>query len=192
MSKKQVVVFDFDGTLTSDDTFISFSRYALGDWRCAIGALRALPWLIGWKIGVVSSSKAKEKLFSKLYKGMSKAELMEISRKFMPRYKQESLDLLKIHQEKGDRVYIISASLDLWLNEIAKELGVRLICTNTTADNAGHLDGTFSSSNCHGEEKVKRLKEEENGDYYLTVYGNEPDGGDAGLYDVADKFIVIK
>ncbi len=192
MNKKQVVVFDFDGTLTSDDTFISFSRYALGDGRCAIGALRALPWLIGWKMGVVSNSKAKEKLYSLLYKGLSKVELMETSRKFMPRYKQESLDLLKRHLEKGDTVYIISASLDIWLNEIAKKLGVKLICTETTADNSGHLDGTFSTSNCHGEEKVKRLKEEENGNYYLTVYGNEPDGGDAGLYNVADKFIVIK
>lgn len=191
MNRKHIAVFDFDGTLTHDDTFISFSRFALGSTRLIIGILRGLPWLISWKLGLINSSRAKEKLYSFMYKGIPKNKIMRKSRDFTPNYQKDTLMLLKKHKEDGDIVYIISASLDLWLYEIAQKLGVKVLCTTTSVNESGELNGRFSSANCIDEEKVRRLKAEEKGDFYLTAYGDEPTGGDASLFKIADKFIVI-
>ena len=191
--KRRVTVFDFDGTLTRDDTFISFACHALGKWSLFIGILMNLNHLVGWKLGLLQGSSVKGRLYSTLYKGKSKEEIMAASRDFIPRYRKEMMAAVKRHIEMGDKVYIITASLDLWMTEIAEKLKVGLICTLTSEDSAGRLDGRFSTPNCHGEEKVRRLldKEGDRSEFYLTVYGNEPEDGDSSLFRIADKGIVV-
>lgn len=191
MNRKNVTVFDFDGTLTHDDTFISFSRYALGAGHFVKGLLQAFPWLLAWKIRLISGSIAKEKLYSFLFKGISKSYVIERARDFKPVFREDILSLVKMHIELGDTVYILSASLDLWMEDIAKKLGVNVICTTTSVDVNGILDGCFSSANCRGKEKIRRLLAKESDGIYLTVYGNEPAGGDASLFKIADKSIII-
>ncbi|MDE6409006.1 MAG: haloacid dehalogenase-like hydrolase [Muribaculaceae bacterium] len=194
MYKRKVTVFDFDGTLTRDDTFISFARHSLGDMRFVRGIILASPWLVAWKLGMISGSKAKEKLYSFLYKGLKKERVMAKAKDFFPQYRENILSEMKRRKERGEKVYIISASLDLWMEEVTRKLDVNLICTNTSVDSSGQLDGNFSSPNCHGEEKLRRLLVEE-GDkekFHLTVYGDEPDGGDAALFRNADKVIEIQ
>ena len=187
--KRRVTVFDFDGTLVADDSFIGFSRYIFGSGRFVLGMIRALPWLMAWKAGLTSGSKAKEKLYSALYRGLDKAEIVERSVSFKPRYREEVLAELHHCKAAGDKVYIVSASLDLWLEQIASRLGVELLCTTSSVDSRGRLDGRFASPNCHGAEKVRRLleKESDRADYILTVYGDEPHGGDAALFAASDR-----
>lgn len=189
MEKRKVTVFDFDGTLTQEDTFISFARYSLGDLRLIRGILLASPWLVAWKLGVISGSKAKEKLYSFLYKGLKKTTVEAKGADFMPDYREDVVSKLKRHKSEGDKVYIVSASLDLWMEEIARKLGVKLICTKTSVDFDGNIDGCFASLNCHGEEKLRRLidLEGERENFYLTVYGDEPGGGDEALFRSADE-----
>lgn len=193
MKKRRVTVFDFDGTLTRDDSFISFSLYSLGIIRFLRGVILASPWLTGWKFGLISGSKAKMKLYSLLYKGYKKEDIQFKAKNFTPDYREEVIDILKQRQRAGDKVYIISASLDLWMDRIARDLGVNLLCTTTAVDKSGTLDGNFSSLNCHGEEKVRRLLEAEGNreDFYLTVYGDEPEGGDKALFENADEAIKV-
>ncbi|MDE5875099.1 MAG: haloacid dehalogenase-like hydrolase, partial [Muribaculaceae bacterium] len=187
--KSRVIVFDFDGTLTRDDTFISFACHTLGKCSVIRGILMNINHLVGWKLGLLQGSSVKERLYSTLYKGKSKEEIMAASRDFIPRYRKEMMAAVKRHIEMGDKVYIITASLDLWMTEIAEKLKVGLICTLTSEDSAGRLDGRFSTPNCHGEEKVRRLldKEGDRSEFYLMVYGNEPEDGDSSLFKIADK-----
>ena len=142
-------------------------------------------------MGFISGSQAKEKLYAFMYKGLSKNKIMMKSQAFTPDYQKDTLMLLQKHKEDGDIVYIISASLDLWLYGIAQKLGVKVICTTTSVDESGVLNGRFASPNCINEEKVRRLKMEEKGDFYLTVYGDEPTGGDASLFKIADRALII-
>lgn len=190
---RRVTVFDFDGTLTRDDTFISFACHALGKWNLFRGIVRNIPHLVRWKLGMVEGSYAKEKLYSTLYKGKSKEKIREAAHDFIPEYREEMIEILKRHVESGDKVYLITASLDLWMRDIADTLKVSLICTLTSVNSDGLLDGKFASPNCYGGEKLKRLLKEENNlyDCYLTVYGNEPGGGDASLFKIADKGIAV-
>lgn len=186
MSKKNVVVFDFDGTLTSHDTFIAFSCHAFGKVRFAFALLQAFPWLLLWKTGVLKGGDAKRRLYSILYKGKKKVDILNKSKTFNPKYRKDIQNILARHKKEGATVYIITASLDLWMEEIRRQLGVNVICTHTSTDSDGILDGKFSTPNCHGEEKTRRLKESETEPFFLTVYGDEPEGGDASLFKMAD------
>lgn len=183
---RHVTVFDFDGTLTLDDTFFSFGRHCLGLPRMLRGIAATLPWIIGWKLGITSNSRAKEKLFSALYRGRSRSCIEKAAQTFTPRFNRAVLDKLSQSIQRGDTVYIISASLDLWMERMAAELGARLCCTATATDSQGLVTGRFSSPNCHGQEKVNRLLavEPDRRSYHLTVYGDS--SGDDALLSIAD------
>lgn len=192
MNKRHITVFDLDGTLTRDDTFISFSCHALGTLRVVVGILKTFPYLLRWKMGFISGSRAKQKLYSVLYKGLLKDEILKKSKDFRPDYRRNVLEALNKQKQTQDSVYIISASLDLWVKQIAYDLGVKYICTEVSIDNEGRLNGLFSSPNCHGEEKIRRLLEKEMMPFYLTVYGDEPQGGDFALFNMADICHVVE
>ena len=195
MDGSPLVIFDFDGTLTLDDTFISFARHALGPLRLARGAILSLPSIIKWKAGKSTSSEAKEKLYHSLYTGLLRRDIEKSALSFTPRYNAPILKALNAHCKAGDEVWIISASLDLWLKPIAEQLGVALICTETETDSKGRLTGRFATPNCRGEEKVRRLAERVP-DYAsrpITLYADEIDnGGDSALSAIASRVIVIK
>ncbi|MDE6484118.1 MAG: HAD-IB family phosphatase [Duncaniella sp.] len=193
MDRRDIAVFDFDGTLTRDDTFYTFARHALGLPRLIMRSLRAVPAVIAWKFGRLTSSEAKEKLYSALYKGLDRAAIVKASATFSPRYKKEILDRLIHSRDTGVEVWIVSASLDLWMEEIARQLGVKLLCTRTGTAPDGTLTGRFSTPNCRGDEKVTRLRAAipDMANCRITVYGNEftPGGGDSPLASIADEVV---
>lgn len=79
----KTALFDFDGTITRHDTFISFGRFSAGypAFNCAV--LKSIPYIVAWKLRLASNSYAKQRLFSFLDRGMEYEkfrELGEISR----------------------------------------------------------------------------------------------------------------
>lgn len=184
---KQVVVFDFDGTITRRDSFIGFSRFALGRAKVLKALTLSLPKILLWKLGIVSSSKAKECLFGHLYAGQHVAALMDCAQGYEPPLRREVMDKLQEHLRQGDTVYIISASFSLWIAPWAKKHGVENICcTGAAVDRQGNLTGRFSTPNCRGEEKVRRLlqMEPDRKSYHLTAYGDSR--GDREMLQFAD------
>ena len=72
--------------------------------------------------------------------------------------RRQVLEKLRQHQSRGDRVYIVSASLDIYINAIARQWRIDgLICTNMEWQD-GTLTGSILGKNCQGEEKARRLK----------------------------------
>ncbi|MDE6417529.1 MAG: haloacid dehalogenase-like hydrolase [Duncaniella sp.] len=193
MGRREVAVYDFDGTLTRDDTFYTFARHALGLPRLIVRSLRAAPAIIAWKLGRITSSQAKERVYSALYRGLERREIVDASATFTPHYKKEILDRLIDSRDSGTEVWIVTASLDLWMENIARQLGVKLLCTGTSTATDGRLTGRFSTPNCRGDEKVARLRAAipDIDNCRITVYGNEftPGGGDAPLATIADEVV---
>ena len=64
--------------------------------------------------------------------------------------------MLYLENINKDEVIIITASLDLWMKDIANNLGVDIICTETVWEN-GRFSG-FLNTNCWGSEKLSKLK----------------------------------
>ena len=69
-----------------------------------------------------------------------------------------SMARLGEHQQAGHCCVLVSASPDIYLKRVARQLGFdALLCTEMAAD-SGRLTGLMTTPNCHGEQKVLRLK----------------------------------
>lgn len=193
IKKREVAVFDFDGTLIKGDSMFGFTHHAIGTWQTLKGMILTIPDIILWKIGKKSNSEAKRRLTSRWFAGKSLKSLKAAAATYEPAWRKEVLEQLEEAKSGGAEVYIISASPDIWMEEMATRLGVKLCCTEVSTDSAGLLTGEFATPNCHGEEKARRLLdvEPDRDNYNLTVWGDDPAGGDAALFAMADKSIKV-
>jgi len=185
---KQIVAFDFDGTLTTKDTLIEFIRYAKGPMSFWLGFLRYAPQLVLMKLGLYPNYKAKQKVFAHFFKGMT----IEAFDALCQRFAQDNLHLLRSQgittlmqaQDDGAEVVIVSASIDNWVQPFFTD--VTVLGTQIEVE-AGVLTGRFLTKNCYGQEKVNRLLAcyPQRETYHLTAYGDSQ--GDKELLAFADE-----
>ena len=190
---KKIVAFDFDGTITSKDSFIVFIIFSRGYFRFLLGFTLHLPLLILYKLHLFNNSKMKEIIFSWFFKGFKLATFNQQCKSFCDK-KVNSIVINSarhaIEQYKQDpntELVIVSASIENWLIDWANEVGFdRVIATKIEVCN-GVITGRLLSNNCYGEEKVTRLKEHypERDKYHLTSYGDS--NGDRELLAYSDE-----
>lgn len=157
-----IAFFDFDGTLTRKDTFGDFAKFALGKWKFYKACLLATPIILKWKLGLTSNSKAKEHLFSKLFRGVSYFTFNQFCQKYSHRINQiirpEVYSKLIEHQQNNHKTVIVSASISDWIKPWAESIGISdVLATEIEIDTTGKLTGHFKIPNCHGKEKVNRI-----------------------------------
>lgn len=158
-----IAFFDFDGTITKHDSFIEFAKFSLGRKRLYTAIVRNSLHLALWKLGFLTNSKAKQKLFSTLFKGKEYAWFKSCGVKFKGIIKRDlNPDILyKIqqHKEAGHKVVIVTASIPEWIYPWATETGIDAVLgTEIEIDKEGFITGNFRMPNCHGIEKVNRIK----------------------------------
>jgi phosphatidylglycerophosphatase C len=162
-----IAAFDFDGTLTQRDTFTVFLARGLG-WPRFLGALlRCSPWLAGYALRLVPNDVAKGKLMQATLAGRSLTETDDwatrwLAQDFPGQLREAAMARLAWHKEAGHCCVMVSASPDLYLSRVADQLGFdALICTEMEVQGEGdtrRLTGRMKTPNCHGEQKVLRLK----------------------------------
>lgn len=70
----------------------------------------------------------------------------------------QALDAIATHRERGDRLLLMSASVDIYVPLIGRALGFdETLCTQVRWRPDGLLDGRLASANCRGEEKRRCL-----------------------------------
>lgn len=197
--KKKVYIFDFDGTLTNCDTLIEFIRFSFSPWACAVGLLLVSPLVVLMKLGLYSNSKAKQRLFSHFFKGMSLEmfnnngeAFAECNERYM---RQKAVDFImdKAKETPRPRLIIVSASFENWVEPFARlwlgnGKGNDITVLGTRPEvNDGLLTGRFATPNCYGAEKVRRVSEVlgDRSDYFIEAFGDSR--GDKELFDYADK-----
>lgn len=162
---KGIVLFDFDGTITKNDTFISFGCHCFGKAGLLKNILKVSPWLVMWKLGIIKSSEAKEKLFKSMFKKMSYGRFKKLCATFVPHIennlRDDIMQTLKNHIKDGRRICIVSASIEDWIFPWAQKNGISdVIATQVELDDdVKELTGRFKTPNCLGEEKVRRIIE---------------------------------
>ena len=176
---KKLLVFDFDGTLTTRDTFLLFIRYACGEGAFLRGMLRYGLQLVLMKLRLLNNNKVKERVFSHFFRGWSEQRFTECGRSFARQYRHilrpDTVTILQKAQQEGNHVLICTASIVQWVQPFFPEVEVvgtepetlqplpaspkgRGAFTDSDAG-ARVLTGRFSTPNCYGLEKVRRLKE---------------------------------
>ncbi len=185
---KKIVAFDFDGTLTTRDTFLPFIHHVFGTQRFLQGFILYAPLLVLMKLGLYPNWKAKQRVFSHFFRGMTFKEfenycdLFAIHNLYLLRPKAKKA--LYQAQDDGAEVLIVSASIDLWVESFFP--GIHVLGTQVEAENH-RLTGRFLTPNCYGQEKVNRIIEEypDRESYHLTAYGDSR--GDRELLAFADE-----
>lgn len=159
----QLALFDFDGTITYGDSFIPFLRLAAGRAR-TVAALAALaPLIAGYRSGWVGGSLMRQAVALAVLSGCSEERIRKLGSRFHLETLRRSVrpqaeQRLSWHLANGHEVYVVSASLDFYLEPWCKERGIGLIC-NRIQTRAGRLTGFYEGTDCCGPEKAKRVQQ---------------------------------
>ena len=156
-----LALFDFDGTLTTKDTFRGFIYFSSGPVRTGIGSVLLGPLVVGYRRGVVSGATLRRAAAAFCFRGRAVEDLDGYGRRYARTFdalvRPSTLARLEWHRAKGDRIVIVSASLSTYLRPFAESLGVELICTELAARGGVHT-GFFRGGDCSGEEKARRVR----------------------------------
>jgi phosphatidylglycerophosphatase C len=174
--QKGIAFFDFDGTITTKDTLLEFIKFSKGKGGFYGGFLLNSPWLIAYRVKIISNQAAKERMLTWFFRNMPLPVFEDLCARFgreilpsliRPKAKEEILHL----QAEDFSVVVVSASPENWLRGWTKDLGAALLATRletTTKGQETSLTGKILGLNCHGEEKVRRIQEK----YTLSDFEN--------------------
>lgn len=119
MEKEKIYCFDFDGTLTSNDTLIEFIRYAKGTRRMLWGFLLHSPLLVLMKLRLYPNWRAKQHILRHFFGGRTIAEFDSLCHNFafdnQHLLRPEGIAFVQKVVDEGSRVFIVSASVDNWV-----------------------------------------------------------------------------
>ena len=160
----QLAVFDLDGTITRHDTLI---QYVLGylktrPWR-VLGFLLAVPAVLRYVLGGSDRGALKASVIHWTLGRSTRAELDAWTARFVPNLLadgvfKDAMARIAAHRRDGDVLVLMSASPDLYVPAIGRQLGfTETTCTGVRWD-GDRLDGALTTANCRGEEKARRFE----------------------------------
>lgn len=180
---KKIFVFDFDGTLTHADTLLAFIRFACGPVRMCMGFVLYAPLLVLMKLKLYPNYKAKQKVFAHFFRGMTLTRFDALCTAFAQQgehlLRPAARNFINTVRSEAYAMAIVSASIDNWVRPFAEmylqsdnsqdnrqsnsqdnksSLPIIVLGTKVEVDAAGCLTGRFSTPNCYGPEKVRRIE----------------------------------
>ena len=186
-----LALFDFDGTITSGDSWTPFMRFAVPRWRLAIGQSLLLPVIVGYRVGAISASRGREIAARVAFQGarvdVVRRKGAEYATATLPGWvRPTALQRIAWHRSQGDQVVVVSAALDVYLVPWCQAHGLDVICT-TLEERAGRFTGRYVEGDCSGGEKVRRIRERYALTQYATVYAYGDSGEDREMLECAHE-----
>lgn len=187
----KIAFFDFDGTITTSDSFIKFIRFVVGDIRFILGMTVLSPMLVAYKLRLIPNYTAKQAVLSYFFKGMSEAQFQSTARDYSLKnidaiLRPKAMEKIAWHKEQEHKIVVVSASIESWLKPWCNQHGLDLIATKLEIKE-GIVTGKLLTKNCYGMEKVRRVKERYNLDDYDHIYAYGDSRGDKELLELADE-----
>jgi len=177
---KGLAVFDLDGTITRHDTLVPYligyaRRHPRSLWR-----LWRLPFsLARYALGLSDRGRLKSSVIRQVMLGAPRAQVDDWSEEFcrsrLPTLVHpKALAVIERHRQAGDRLVLLSASVDLYVPAIARALGFdEAICTGVSWS-GDRLEGHLTTANRRDEEKrrcIEQLRTAHPG-LPIAAYGN--------------------
>lgn len=167
----EIFVFDFDGTITTKDTFALFLRYYAGNAAWLVNIARLLPTFIAYKLGRIDRHAVKKAVISRFFTGKAAEDVETTARQFaqdvIPTLIRplalERLEALLADPKCGpESLYICSASIGPYLREWAGSVGVHkehVMATELHVVNE-RITGELRGYNVWGENKTRRISDQ--------------------------------
>ncbi len=161
-SLTRLVLFDFDGTLTTVETFPLFIRFAASPWRVRLGGLLLAPLVLAYRAGWISGVVVRTAIVRVAFSGMARDHFEALARAFatarLPALmRADVLARLRAHRVAGDRVVVVSGNFERLLAPWCEAEGVELLASALECRD-GRLTGRYAGPQCAGEEKARRVR----------------------------------
>ncbi|HEY4147755.1 MAG TPA: HAD-IB family hydrolase [Chitinophagaceae bacterium] len=187
--KKRIAFFDFDGTITTRDTLLEMIKYQKGVFSFYLGFLLCSPFLLAWKLKMISNQRAKEITLRWFFSKMPLASFQERCDAFAAAMidglvRPKALTEIEKLKAAGAEIVIVSASADNWIQQWCGRHGLQLIATKLEISNE-RLTGRIEGRNCHGQEKVRRITAAYTLSQYDEVYCYGDTKGDKPMLSLA-------
>ncbi|MET1256089.1 HAD-IB family hydrolase [Aliikangiella maris] len=187
----KIALFDFDGTITSRDTLFDFIKFSVGNRKYYYGIMLLTPIFIAFKLKMISNHTAKEKLISYFFAGYERNRFKNISDNYSKNrieniVKKKAIETIVWHQQQGHKVVVVTASIECWLKQWCKKNNIDLIGTKLEVKN-NKITGRFKTRNCHGIEKVNRIREKYNLSMFDEIYAYGDSRGDKEMLELANN-----
>jgi phosphatidylglycerophosphatase C len=165
-----LALFDFDGTITVDPTYPAFVRFAVRPGRKLSGGIILAPLIVGYRLGLLSDRRVRWAISRVAFWREDPLRLRLLGGDFAavalpPLLRPEAVERIEWHRRRGDRVVVVSAALDVYIEPWCEAAGVEAICTRLEVRD-GRVTGRYVGGDCCGTEKARRVRER----YQLTDY----------------------
>lgn len=188
--EKDVVAFDFDGTLTVHDSFIAFLAWRTPPRRLLAGLLKLTPAALRYLFDR-DRGRLKAAAVARLLAGTPRAELEAEAKRFADErwsrfIRPDALAEWIRWRDSGARLVIVTASPETTVRPFAERLGADdLLATRLAFDGDARVAGPFDGLNCRADEKVRRLRERfGEGVRLKAAYGDT--SGDTAMLAIAE------
>lgn len=186
-----LVLFDFDGTITRDDSLLEFVAYVVGFKKFFRGILVLSPILVAYKLGLASNNFTRRKLLGYFFTGMSADKFDKICKKYSTTHiedilRQSAMDKIASYKAAGDRVVIVTASLEDWLRPWCDAQGLELLGTKIRRK-GGIITGEIEGQNCYGAQKVARVRAAYDVQAFDRIIAYGDSRGDREMLEFADE-----
>jgi phosphatidylglycerophosphatase C len=162
-AEKILVLFDFDGTITTKDTLAEFMIFYHGKLKYYAGLGALSPILASYIFKLMPNWKSKQYFLKWFLKNEDSSTFEKKCKEFsslrLPQLiRPKALAEIKRYREEGATIAVVSASAENWVKPWCDEN--KLICLATKLEAINNkLTGNILGKNCHGAEKVCRIQD---------------------------------
>lgn len=187
----QLVLFDFDGTITTKDTLIEFVRFYRGPRKYLESMITLSPILGLYALKMIPNWKAKQYFLSRHFRGENidvfNSRCREFSTNILPSLiRPKALTAIKSYREQNVTMAVVSASAENWVGPFCEEQG--LICLATKLEVRDKvITGKLHGKNCYGDEKVCRIKEQFDLSSFREIIAYGDSSGDREMLAIAHQ-----
>ena len=187
----KLALFDFDGTVSNRDSFLLFIRHAVGERKFLLGVGVLSTRILLYTMGRYPNYQLKQDFLTHFFTDWEEEAFNRAARHFSAEkipgiLRPQAMRRIRRHQEQGDRVVLVSASLENTLTTWCGETGLDLLATRIEVVD-GRITGRLQGKNCWGDEKVARIKTEYNTGAFDEIYAYGDSTGDRAMLAMADK-----
>ena len=165
-------------------------RRAAGPLRLVFGTALLAPLIVAYKLGIFPATRLRRAMTWVSLRGQSERTIRAQGERYaagLSRWvREEARQRLELHRANGDRIVVVSASLDVYLRPWCEASGFELICTEL-ASREGVLTGGLRGGDCTGREKAERVRARYRLDDYALIYAYGDSAEDEALLALAHR-----
>jgi HAD superfamily hydrolase (TIGR01490 family) len=192
-SQPALALFDFDGTLTTSESFPDFLRRVVPKPRRYWGGVLVAPLVLAYRLRLLSGRVVRAAILRIAVRGLDAASVAAQGRCYArdavpTTLRPDMLAQLRRHRDRGDVVVVVSGTFDICIRAWCEAEGVACLAS-ALEHRAGRLTGRYDGRQCVGEDKVRRLRDRYDLSAFTRIHAYGDTVEDVPMLALADEAI---